>query len=251
MAGQHFAIRSSRTCLALMAHDGTIERIEADLQPAHTAPKPGDLLCSNLSAGGFRERSYDQPGCRYYSSSPGQIEQVGGLSAVVDLEGPGASPANVRRHAEIVIERAMARQLIAAAEISMTPDDAAPIQGANRRSGSGPWRRRTRQRTRGSHGCRGLNRWRLPRCGVRRVGAQRAAGSRRASRILIAVLVVELAEGSLVILLVAHNGKIRLISPYNVADPDSTAFLLTGRCGTRNLIDRAVSFVGRVPLAAY
>jgi replicative DNA helicase len=36
MSGQHFAIEVEQDLLgALMAHTGAIERIEADLQPAH------------------------------------------------------------------------------------------------------------------------------------------------------------------------------------------------------------------------
>ena len=36
MSSQHFAIEIEQDLLgALMAHDGAIERIEADLQPAH------------------------------------------------------------------------------------------------------------------------------------------------------------------------------------------------------------------------
>ena len=44
MSGQHFAIEVEQDLLgALMAHAGAIERIEADLQPAHFYRAVGTL----------------------------------------------------------------------------------------------------------------------------------------------------------------------------------------------------------------
>lgn len=130
MSGQHFAIEVEQDLLgALMAHAGAIERIEADLQPAHFYRAEHQAIYAAIARLANQGRSCDSLAVVDVLEQSGQLEQAGGFSAVVDLEAGNASPANVVRHAEIVIERAMARQLAAAAdEIVAIADDAAPVK---------------------------------------------------------------------------------------------------------------------------
>lgn len=255
MSGQHFAIEVEQDLLgALMAHAGAIERIEADLQPAHFYRAEHQAIYAAIARLANQGRSCDSLAVVDVLEQSGQIEQTGGLSAVVDLERMSASPANVRRHAEIVIERAMARQLAAAAdEIVAIADDAAPVKeridAAQKRimalSDTATLGAREPQLV-GDLMPKYLavvgERW-------ERKGGGISTGFPDLDRRLGGGL----AEGSLVILAGRPSmGKtaLALQVAYNVADHGSTALVCSQEMQDTQLIDRAVAFVGRVPLAA-
>lgn len=254
MSGQHFAIEIEQDLLgALMAHDGAIERIEADLQPAHFYRAEHQAIYSAIARLASQGRSCDSLAVVDVLEQSGQIEQVGGLSAVVVLERKSASPANVRRHAEIVIERAMARQLIAAAdEIVAIAEDAAPIK---ERIDAAQKRIMALSDT-ATLGARepqlvgDLMPKYLAAVGERweRKGGGISTGFPDLDRRLGGGL----AEGSLVILAGRPSmGKtaLALQVAYNVADHGNTALVCSQEMQDTQLIDRAVSFVGRIPLA--
>ena len=255
MSGQHFAIEVEQDLLgALMAHAGAIERIEADLQPAHFYRAEHQAIYAAIARLANQGRSCDSLAVVDVLEQSGQIEQVGGLSAVVDLERMSASPANVRRHAEIVIERAMARQLAAAAdEIVAIADDAAPVKeridAAQKRimalSDTATLGAREPQLV-GDLMPKYLavvgERW-------ERKGGGISTGFPDLDRRLGGGL----AEGSLVILAgrpAMGKTALALQVAYNVADHGSTALVCSQEMQDTQLIDRAVAFVGRVPLAA-
>ena len=255
MSGQHFAIEVERDLLgALMAHAGAIERIEADLQPAHFYRAEHQAIYAAIARLANQGRSCDSLAVVDVLEQSGQIEQAGGLSAVVDLERMSASPANVRRHAEIVIERAMARQLAAAAdEIVAIADDAAPVKeridAAQKRimalSDTATLGAREPQLV-GDLMQKYLavvsERW-------ERKGGGISTGFPDLDRRLGGGL----AEGSLVILAGRPSmGKttLALQVAYNVADHGNAALVCSQEMQDTQLIDRAVSFVGRVPLAS-
>ena len=255
MSGQHFAIEVEQDLLgALMAHAGAIERIEADLQPAHFYRAEHQAIYAAIARLANQGRSCDSLAVVDVLEQSGQIEQTGGLSAVVDLERMSASPANVRRYAEIVIERAMARQLAAAAdEIVAIADDAAPVKeridAAQKRimalSDTATLGAREPQLV-GDLMPKYLavvgERW-------ERKGGGISTGFPDLDRRLGGGL----AEGSLVILAGRPSmGKtaLALQVAYNVADHGSTALVCSQEMQDTQLIDRAVAFVGRVPLAA-
>ena len=255
MSGQHFAIEVEQDLLgALMAHAGAIERIEADLQPAHFYRAEHQAIYSAIARLANQGRSCDSLAVVDMLEQSGQIEQAGGLTAVVALEAESASPANVRRHAEIVIERAMARQLIAAAdEIVWIAEDAAPVKeridAAQKRimalSDSATLGAREPQLV-GDLMAKYLavvdERW-------ERKGGGISTGFPDLDRRLGGGL----AEGSLVILAgrpAMGKTALALQVAYNVADHGHTALVCSQEMQNTQLIDRAVSFVGRVPLAA-
>lgn len=255
MSGQHFAIEVEQDLLgALMAHAGAIERIEADLQPAHFYRAEHQAIYSAIARLANQGRSCDSLAVVDMLEQSGQIEQAGGLTAVVALEAESASPANVRRHAEIVIERAMARQLIAAAdEIVRIAEDAAPVKeridAAQKRimalSDSATLGAREPQLV-GDLMAKYLavvdERW-------ERNGGGISTGFPDLDRRLGGGL----AEGSLVILAgrpAMGKTALALQVAYNVADHGHTALVCSQEMQNTQLIDRAVSFVGRVPLAA-
>ena len=255
MSGQHFAIEVEQDLLgALMAHAGAIERIEADLQPAHFYRAEHQAIYAAIARLANQGRSCDSLAVVDVLEQSGQIEQAGGLSAVVDLERMSASPANVRRHAEIVIERAMARQLAAAAdEIVAIADDAAPVK---ERIDAAQKRIMALSDT-ATLGVRepqlvgDLMPKYLAVVGERweRKGGGISTGFPDLDRRLGGGL----AEGALVILAGRPSmGKtaLALQVAYNVADHGSTALVCSQEMQDTQLIDRAVSFVGRVPLAA-
>ena len=254
MSGQHFAIEVEQDLLgALMAYAGAIERIEADLQPAHFYRAEHQAIYAAIARLANQGRSCDSLAVVDVLEQSGQIEQAGGLSAVVDLERMSASPANVRRHAEIVIERAMARQLAAAAdEIVAIADDAAPVKeridAAQKRimalSDTATLGAREPQLV-GDLMAKYLavvgERW-------ERKGGGISTGFPDLDRRLGGGL----AEGSLVILAGRPSmGKttLALQIAYNAADHGSTALVCSQEMQDTQLIDRAVAFVGRVPLA--
>ena len=254
MSGQHFAIEVEQDLLgALMAHAGAIDRIEADLQPAHFYRAEHQAIYAAIARLANQGRSCDSLAVVDVLEQAGQLEQAGGLAAVVELESASASPANVRRHVEIVIERAMARQLAAAAdEIVTIADDAAPIKeridAAQKRimalSDTATLGAREPQLV------ADLMPKYLAAVGERweRKGGGISTGFPDLDRRLGGGL----AEGSLVILAGRPSmGKtaLALQVAYNVADHGSTALVCSQEMQDTQLIDRAVSFVGRVPLA--
>ena len=255
MSGQHFAIEVEQDLLgALMAHAGAIERIEADLQPAHFYRAEHQAIYAAIARLANQGRSCDSLAVVDVLEQSGQIEQAGGLSAVVDLERVSASPANVRRHAEIVIERAMARQLIAAAdEIVAIAEDAAPIKeridAAQKRimalSDTATLGAREPQ----------LVADLMPKylAAVGERWERKGGGISTGFPDLDKRLGGGLAEGSLVIIAgrpAMGKTSIALQVAYNVADQGHTALVCSQEMQDTQLIDRAVSFVGRVPLAA-
>lgn len=255
MSGQHFAIEVEQDLLgALMAHAGAIERIEADLQPAHFYRAEHQAIYAAIARLANQGRSCDSLAVVDVLEQSGQIEQAGGFAAVVALEAESASPANVRRHAEIVIERAMARQLAAAAdEIVAIADDAAPVK---ERIDAAQKRIMALSDT-ATLGVRepqlvgDLMAKYLAAVGERweRKGGGISTGFPDLDRRLGGGL----AEGSLVILAGRPSmGKtaLALQVAYNVADHGNTALVCSQEMQNTQLIDRAVSFVGRVPLAA-
>lgn len=255
MSGQHFAIEVEQDLLgALMAHAGAIERIEADLQPAHFYRAEHQAIYAAIARLANKGRSCDSLAVVDVLEQSGQLEQAGGFSAVVDLEAGNASPANVRRHAEIVIERAMARQLAAAAdEIATIADDAAPVKeridAAQKRimalSDTATLGVREPQ----------LVGELMPKylAAVGERWERKGGGISTGFPDLDRRLGGGLAEGSLVILAGRPSmGKtaLALQVAYNVADHGNTALVCSQEMQNTQLIDRAVSFVGRVPLAA-
>ena len=254
MSGQHFAIEVEQDLLgALMAHAGAIERIEADLQPAHFYRAEHQAIYAAIARLANQGRSCDSLAVVDVLEQSGQIEQAGGLSAVVDLERVSASPANVRRHAEIVIERAMARQLIAAAdEIVAIAEDAAPIKeridAAQKRimalSDTATLGAREPQ----------LVADLMPKylAAVGERWERKGGGISTGFPDLDKRLGGGLAEGSLVIIAgrpAMGKTSIALQVAYNVADQGHTALVCSQEMQDTQLIDRAVSFVGRIPLA--
>ena len=254
MSAQHFSIEAEQDLLgSLMAYQGAIERIEADLQPAHFYRAEHQTIFSAIARLTNQGRSCDSIAVADALEQAGQLEQAGGLAALVELESASASPANVRRHAEIVIERAMARQLAAAAdEIVTIADDAAPIKeridAAQKRimalSDTATLGAREPQLV------ADLMPKYLAAVGERweRKGGGISTGFPDLDRRLGGGL----AEGSLVILAGRPSmGKtaLALQVAYNVADHGSTALVCSQEMQDTQLIDRAVSFVGRIPLA--
>lgn len=254
MSGQHFAIEVEQDLLgALMAHAGAIERIEADLQPAHFYRAEHQAIYSAIARLANQGRSCDSLAVVDVLEQSGQIEQAGGFAAVVALEAESASPANVRRHAEIVIERAMARQLAAAAdEIVGIAEDAAPIKeridAAQKRimalSDTATLGAREPQLV------ADLMPKYLAAVGERweRKGGGISTGFPDLDRRLGGGL----AEGALVIIAGRPSmGKtsLALQIAYNVADKGDTALVCSQEMQDTQLIDRAVAFVGRIPLA--
>lgn len=254
MSAKHFAIEAEQTLLgALMAYPGAIENIDVDLQSAHFYRAEHQAIFAairNLTNSGKSCDSMAVVDALEHSKS---LNQAGGMASVVELEASSASAANVKRHAEIVVERAMARQLIAAAdEIRAIAEDAAPVKeridAAQKRimalSDSATLGAREPQSVADlmpKYLAAVSERWERKGGGIptgfpdldRRIGGG-------------------LAEGSLVILAGRPSmGKtaLALQIAYNVADKGDTALVCSQEMQDTQLIDRAVSFVGRVPLA--
>ena len=254
MSAQHFAIEVEQELLgALMAHHSAIEKIEADLRPAHFYRAEHQAIYAAIVRLTNQGRSCDSMAVVDALEQGGQLEQAGGLAAVVELAADIPSSVTVRRHAEIVIERAMARQLIAAAdEIVAIAEDAAPIKeridAAQKRimalSDAATLGAREPQLVGDlmqKYIAAVAERWDRKGGGIptgfpdldRRLGGG-------------------LAEGSLVIVAGRPSmGKtaLALQIAYNVADQGHTALVCSQEMQDTQLIDRAVSFVGRVPLA--
>lgn len=117
MSAQAFSIEAEQSLLgALMFDARAFERIEIDLQSTHfyrdEHRKIFQAIRSLLDAG----RSADSLAVSDALDHAGELEHIGGMSAVVELEQGVASAAGIKRHAEIVVERAMHRALIAAAD---------------------------------------------------------------------------------------------------------------------------------------
>lgn len=255
MSGQHFAIEVEQDLLgALMANAGAIERIEADLQPAHFYRAEHQAIYAAIASLTNQGRSCDSMAVVDALEQSGQLERAGGFAAVVELEAESASAANVRRHAEIVIERAMARQLLAAADeiVAIAEDAATPVKeridAAQKRimalSDAATLGAREPQLV-GDLMAKYLavvgERW-----------GRKGGGISTGFPDLDRRLGGGLAEGSLVILAGRPSmGKtaLALQVAYNVADHGSTALVCSQEMQDTQLIDRAVSFVGRVPLA--
>lgn len=254
MSAQHFAIEAEQALLgALMAYQGAIDRIEIDLQPAHFYRAEHQAIFAAIRSLTNSGKSCDSMAVVDALEHSKSLEQAGGMASVVELESSSISAANVKRHAEIVVERAMARQLIAAAdEIRAIAEDAAPVKervdAAQKRimalSDSATLGAREPQLVADlmqKYKEVVLERWDRKGGGIptgfpdldKRIGGG-------------------LAEGSLVIIAGRPSmGKtaIALQIAYNVADQGHTALVCSQEMQDTQLIDRAVSFVGRIPLA--
>lgn len=254
MSAQNFAIEVEQDLLgALMAHQGAIEKIEADLQPAHFYRAEHQAIYAAIASLTNQGRSCDSMAVVDALEQSGQLEQAGGFAAVVELEAESASAANVRRHAEIVIERAMARQLVAAAdEIKAIAEDGIPVKdridAAQKRimalSDSAVLGAREPQLVADlmqKYKAVVMERW-----------DRKGGGIQTGFPDLDRRLGGGLAEGSLVIIAGRPSmGKtaLALQIAYNVADKGDTALVCSQEMQDTQLIDRAVSFIGRVPLA--
>lgn len=255
MSAQHFAIEVEQDLLgALMAHQGAIDRIEIGIDPAHFYRAEHQAIFSAISGLTAKGKSCDSMAVADALEQSGELEQVGGLAAIVELEVASASPANVRRHAEIVVERAMARQLVAAAdEIAVIAEGAEPVKeridAAQKRIMA-----LSDQATLGAREPQlvgALVPKYLAEVGERweRKGGGISTGFPDLDRRLGGGL----AEGSLVIIAGRPSmGKtaLALQIAYHVADHNHTSLVCSQEMQDTQLIDRTVSFVGRVPLSS-
>lgn len=117
MSAQPFSIEAEQSLLgALMLDSRAIERIEIDLQPAHFYRDEHRKIFSAIRGLIDSGRSADALAVSDALDHAAELKSVGGMSAVVELQVSVSSAAGVRRHAEIVVERAMHRALIAAAD---------------------------------------------------------------------------------------------------------------------------------------
>ena len=255
MTAQHFSIEAEQNLLgALMAFQGSIERIEVDLQPAHFYRSEHQAIFSAILALTSRGRTCDSIAVADELEKSGRLDQVGGSAAVFELESECASAVNVSGYARIVIERAMARQLLAAAdEIIAIAGDAAPVKeridAAQKRimalsdsSALGAREPQLVSELMQKYLTLVSERWERSGGGIstgfpdldRRIGGG-------------------LAEGSLVIIAgrpAMGKTALGLQIAYNVAHGSHTALVCSQEMQDTQLIDRAVSFVGRVPLAS-
>ena len=255
MSGLHIAIEVEQKLLgALMAFPGAIDLIECDLQPGHFYRSEHQKIYATIQSLSVAGRSHDGMAVIDALETARSLDIVGGPIAVIEIQAAALSPAVVKRHAEIVIERAMARQLIAAAdEIVAIAEDAAPVK---ERIDAAQKRIMALSDT-ATLGARepqlvgDLMPKYLAAVGERweRKGGGISTGFPDLDRRLGGGL----AEGSLVILAGRPSmGKtaLALQVAYNVADQGHTALVCSQEMQDTQLIDRAVSFVGRVPLAA-
>lgn len=255
MSAQHFAIEIEMGLLgSLMAYPEALEKIDVDLQPAHFYRAEHQAIYAAIQSLAGAGRSFDSMAVFDELERAGKLGSVGGMADVAELEHSASSGHTVQRHAQIVVERAMARQLIAAAdEIVAIADDAAPVKeridAAQKRimalSDSASLGAREPQAVgelMGKYLAMVAERW-----------ERRGGGISTGFPDLDKRLGGGLAEGSLIIIAGRPSmGKtaLALQVAYNVADQGRTALVCSQEMQDTQLIDRAVSFVGRVPLAA-
>lgn len=253
MSAQNFAIQVEQDLLgALMAHNGAVDRIEVDLQASHFYRVEHQRIYAaiqNLLGAG---RSCDSMAVVDVLDHEGHLASVGGMASVVELEACSVSPANVKRHAEIVVERAMARSLVAAAdEIAAIAQDQMPVKdridAAQKRimalSDTVTLGARDPQlvsELMQKYLTTVSERWERKGGGIptgfpdldRRIGGG-------------------LAEGALVVLAgrpAMGKTALALQIAYNVAASGHPTLVCSQEMQDTQLIDRAISFVGRVPL---
>jgi len=254
MSAQHFAIEIEQALLGtLMAFSGVVERIEIDLQPGHFYRAEHQAIYAAILLLANEGKSCDSMAVVDALERAGKIGLVGGLADVVELEQGASSAASVRRHAEIVVERAMARQLVAAAdEIVAIAEDAAPVKeridAAQKRimalSDSVALGAREPQLV--------ADLMQKYRAAVMERWDRKGGGIPTGFPDLDRRLGGGLAEGSLVVIAGRPSmGKtaLALQIAYNVADQGHPALVCSQEMQDTQLIDRAVSFVGRVPLS--
>lgn len=130
MSAQNFAVEVEAELLgALMAFEGARERIEIDLQPAHFYRAEHRAIYATLIRLADSGKSCDAFAVSDALEQAGDLEAAGGLAALVEMQSSALSPSTVKRHAEIVVERAMARQLLAASnEIAEIAEDNGPVK---------------------------------------------------------------------------------------------------------------------------
>ena len=254
MSAQHFAIEAEQALLgALMAYQGAIDRIEIDLQPAHFYRAEHQAIFAAIRSLTNSGKSCDSMAVVDALEHSKSLEQAGGMASVVELESSSISSANVKRHAEIVVERAMARQLVAAAdEIKAIAEDAAPVKeridAAQKRIMA-----LSDSATLGAREPQSISEL-MPKylAHVSERWERKGGGIPTGFPDLDKRLGGGLAEGSLVIIAgrpAMGKTSIALQVAYNVADQGHTALVCSQEMQDTQLIDRAVSFVGRIPLA--
>lgn len=250
-----FAIEVEEALIgALMAYPGAVERIESNLQPDHFYRSEHRAIYVTILGLSNAGRSCDALAVCDAMEQAGTLDSVGGMADVVSLAAASGSPANVRRHAEIVIERAMARQLIAAAdEIAGIAADVAPV-----RDRIDAAQKRIMQLSDSAQ---------LGACEPKSVAelmpryrevvedrwSRKGGGISTGFPDLDKRLGGGLAEGSLVIIAGRPSmGKtaIALQIAHSIASREHTALVCSQEMQDTQLIDRAVSFSGRVPLAS-
>lgn len=254
MSAHHFAIEAEQALLgALMAYQGAIDRIEIDLQPAHFFRAEHQAIFAAIRSLTNSGKSCDSMAVVDALEHSKSLDQAGGMASVVELESSSISAANVKRHAEIVVERAMARQLIAAAdEIVAIAEDAAPVKdridAAQKRIMA-----LSDSATLGAREPQSVSEL-MPKylAHVSERWERKGGGISTGFADLDKRLGGGLAEGSLVIIAgrpAMGKTSIALQVAYNVADQGHAALVCSQEMQDTQLIDRAVSFVGRVPLS--
>lgn len=254
MSAQHFAVEVEQELLgSLMEHHGALDRIEIDLQPEHFYRSEHQAIYGAILRLANDGKSYDSMAVADVLEQVGKIESVGGLAALVELQMGATSAATVKRHAEIVVERALARQLIAAAdEVAAIAADSTPVK---ERIDAAQKRIMTLSdaATLGAREPQIIGDL-MPKylAAVGERWERKGGGIPTGFPDLDRRLGGGLAEGSLVIIAGRPSmGKtaLALQVAYNVADQNQTALVCSQEMQDTQLIDRAVSFVGRIPLS--
>lgn len=256
MSAQAFSIEAEQSLLgALMFDARAFERIEIDLQPTHfyrdEHRKIFQTIRSLLDAG----RPADSLAVSDALDHAGELEHIGGMSAVVELEQGVASAAGIKRHAEIVVERAMHRALIAAADeivaVSEQPGMAVRdrIESAQKAimalSDSATLGARDPQRIADmlpNYLSMVAQRW-----------EKRGGGITTGFPDLDKRLGGGLAEGALVVIAgrpAMGKTSIALQIAYHAAEHGFPSLVCSQEMQGEQLIDRVVSFSGRVPLTS-
>lgn len=111
------AIEAEQSVLgALMLNADAFDRIEPALTPEQFAREDHQRIYAAIVRLRSSGKPHDAMAVADELDAAGHLHACGGLSAIVDLEAGVPSAANIRRHAEIVAERAMLRALRAAGD---------------------------------------------------------------------------------------------------------------------------------------
>ena len=255
MSPHLFAIEAEESLLAsLMFDPQAVERIDLDIRPEHFYRAEHQNIFAAIQRLTSAGRSCDALAVSDDLERTGELAAVGGLASIVDLAASAWSSSGVKRHAEIVVERAMARSLVAAAdEVRAIAENSGMgvkerIDAAQKRvmelSDSATLGAREPQLVADlmpKYLAAVMERW-------ERKGGGISTGFPDLDRRLGGGL----AEGSLFILAgrpAMGKTALALEIAYNVAAQGHPALVCSQEMQDTQLIDRAVSFVGRVALA--